>query len=419
MPAADTAAGLTEFGRRGAGTNSERLAAQWLCDEASTGLRAASLETFWSRPSWALAHGWHVLVAVIGSLIAVSSPTLGGVLLLVSLLSILADWLTGRSLGRRLTPERASQNVVSRADARAGVAGTAIPPPTRLIVTANYDAGRAGLAYRPALRRAAQATRRLTAGGRGTPGWLGWLVIEQVWLLAVAIVRSGGTGGAAIGAIQLIPTVALVLELAFLLELAAADFGPAAGDNASGTAVAIALVRALDAAPPRHLAVELLLQGAGDGQMIGLSRHLRTRRRELSRGNAVVLGIGPCGAGQPRWWTGDGALVPLRFHRRLRELAATLADPAAGIEALPYRGRGCSPAMPARARGIPAITLGCLDDRGLARHSHQAADVAANLDAGAMDALLQFGLMFVDALDADLARGAAASAPAGVSAAHL
>jgi hypothetical protein len=407
MPATQTAAQLTEFTRRGAGTDAERRAALWLREETASSRREATIETFWCRPNWALAHSWHLVLGIAGSLVMVSDPTLGGALVLVALISILADWFTGRSPGRRLTPERASQNVVSRPL-------TADRPPAdpdagqrlRLIVTANYDAGRADLIHRSWLHRATGLPRRLAGDGRLTPGWLGWLVIAHMWLLAVAILRHGsaGTTSPAVGILQLIPTVVLVLALALLLESAAADIGPGAADNAAGTAVAVALTRALDAAPPRRVAVELVLQGAGDGQMIGLARHLRGRRKQLVRRNTIVLGIGPCGPGPPHWWTGDGSLVPLRYHRRLRQLAEQLADAEPALDARPHRGRGTAPAMPARLRGIPAINLGSLDARGLAAGSHTAQDTAENLDPQALDELLQFALMLVDAIDSDLVR---------------
>jgi hypothetical protein len=450
MSATQTAAQLSEFARRGAGTDAERRAALWLREETESQRREATIETFWCRPNWALAHCWHLLLGIAGSLVMVSDPTLGGALVLVSLVSILADWLTGRSPGRRLTPERASQNVVARpldadlptadlpaadlpatdlptADLAAAdlpTAGSDAGERLRLIVTANYDAGRAGLIHRSWLRRATGLPRRLAGNGRFTPGWLGWVVIAHVWLLVVAVLRDGssGTTSSAVGALQLIPTVVLVLALALLLESAAADFGPAAADNAAGTAVALALVRALDAAPPRRLAVELVLQGAGDGQMIGLARHLRAHRKWLRPGNTIVLGIGPVAAGQPRWWTADGPLVPLRYQHRLRNLAAQLADPETGFDARPHRGRGTAPAMPARLRGIPAINVGSLDARGLAAGSHTAQDTAEKLDSRALDELLQFALMLVDSIDSDLVRRKtappAATAPA-TAAAHL
>jgi hypothetical protein len=425
MSATQTAAQLTEFARRGAGTDAERRAALWLREETESRRREAMIETFWCRPNWALAHSWHLMLGIAGSLVMVSDPTLGGALVLVALISILADWLTGRSPGRRLTPERASQNVVSRPlDAERPAAGTDAAERVRLIVTANYDAGRADLIHRPWLRQATGLPRRLAGDGRFTPGWLGWLVIAHVWLLVVAVLRHGSsqTTSPAVGILQLIPTVVLVLALALLLESAAADIGPAAADNAAGTAVALALIRALDAAPPRRMAVELVLQGASDGQMIGLARHLRGRGKRLVRSNTIVLGIGPCGPGSPHWWTGDGNLVPLRYHPRLRQLAGQLADPETGLDARAHRGRGTAPAMPARLRGIPAINVGALDARGLSARSHTAQDAAESLDPRALDELLQFTLMLVDAIDSDLVRrttDALTAATPAPAAAHL
>ncbi|MFZ1996321.1 MAG: hypothetical protein WAU75_19575, partial [Solirubrobacteraceae bacterium] len=291
MPALDTATQLAGFERRGAGTDAERRAAVWLADQLRGRRRRATLQTFWCRPNWALAHAWHTLAAIIGSLLAVHHGFLGGAITLGALLCVCGDVLTGYSPGRRLTREHASQNVVSHVTAPSRGAGTTAAvqdavPRVRLIVTANYDAGRTGLVYRNWLRAPAARLRRLT--GSLSPGWAGWLAIAMAWLVVVAIERHRGFDGTSIGVLQLIPTAALVLALALLLELAGAPFGPAAADNGMGAAVAIALVRALDAAPPRQLDVELVLQGAGDAGMVGLRRHLRSRRGELHPGNTVV-----------------------------------------------------------------------------------------------------------------------------------
>lgn len=413
MGAAETVTGLAQFDRRGAGTDSERRAALWLCGELQASGHDARLETFWCRPSWAFAHAWHVALGLAGSLVAVSHPSIGGAMILVAILSVIADAVTGLSPGRRLTPERASQNVVvdggaeagagvvAGADAGGGAAGVG-DGRVRLIVTANYDAGRMGLAYRDRVRAACARLRSLTGGL--SPGWLGWLVIGLVWLLAVAILRLEGTRGTTAGIAQLLPTVALVIVLAMLIELASADFGPAAGDNGSGVATALALARALDAGPPARLTVELVLQGAGEGDAIGLRRYLRSRREALNVTNTVVLGIAPCSAGRPRWWVSDGSLVPVGYFRRLRALCADVARAEANLVAQPHRGRGVTPALPARAHGLPAITIGCLDARGLVPRSHTPRDTAASVDSGALDAALAFALELVDAIDADVGR---------------
>ncbi len=386
---------LAAFERRGPGTDAERRAARRLARELFAAGYKVRTETFWCRPNWALAHAWHVALALAGSLLSVSQPTVGAALLTVALLSVLADGFFGVSPGRRLTPERASQNVVARAARNdADEAG-------RLIVTANYDAGRTALIYRDVLRRPAAWLRR--TAGRLALGWVAWLSLTIIWSLAVAVIRADQHHPPhSLGVVQLPPTVALVLALALLLEAAAATYGPAANDNASGTAVAIALANTLRAGPPRNLKVELVLQGAGEGQEIGLRRHLRTHRAELARATTVVLGIAASGEGHVHHWLSDGRLLPLRYARALTDLVDTDG----------HRGRGATPALPARSRALPAITIGCLDERGLPPRSHQAADVVDAVDEAALGRALQVALVLVDEIDASLAPAEAPATPA-------
>jgi hypothetical protein len=389
----ETTAMLAGFERRGPGTDAERRAARQLDRELTAAGHEVRTESFWCRPNWALAHAWHVALALAGSLLSVSQPTVGAALLGAALLSVLADALTGVSPGRRLTPERASQNVVTRTSAQRGDQGTNADR-TRLIITANYDVRRTALVYRDALRRPAAWLRR-TAGPLAL-GWLAWLSITITWSLAIAIVRATEHHPPhALGVIQLPPTVALVLALALLLEAGAAAYGPAAIDDASGAAVAIALADALRAGSPRNLTVELVLQGAGTGDEIGMRRYLRTHRTELTNATTIVLGIAPCGGGHIQHWLSDGRLIPLRYSRTLRELCARL-DAGAG-----YRGRGATPAFPARARGLPAIAIGCLDREG------------ESVGETALNRTLELALVLVDAIDAMLApEPASSTAPA-------
>ncbi len=397
----ETTAMLAAFERRGPGTDAERRAARRLAQELFRAGHKVRTESFWCRPNWALAHAWHVALALAGSLLSVSQPTIGAAMLGAALLSVLADGLIGVSPGRRLTPERASQNVIAQ-----GPEHPAEEPAgdrTDLVITANYDAGRTALVYRNALRRPAARLRGIA--GPLALGWVAWLSLIIAWSLAVAVIRAiQHHPPSALGAIQLPPTVLLVLAVALLLEAAAAAYGPAANDNASGTAVAIALVDALKAGAPRNLSIELVLQGAGEGQEIGLRRYLRTHG--ANRAGTIVLGIAPCGAGHVTHWLSDGRLIPLRYSRTLRQLSAGL-DGGSG-----HRGRGATPALPARARGLPALALGCLDPEGLPPRSHQAADVTEAIDEAALGRALQAALVLVDEIDASLSPGAAPATPA-------
>jgi hypothetical protein len=400
----EVASQLQGFPGRGAGTDAERRAGEWLAMELLRRLRGRAqrrdvgIETFWSRPNRALAQGSHAALALAGSLVSVASPRTGGAMLLAALVFVVADALTGISPGRWIAREHASQNVVAvptRDD------DPASPNSLHLVITANYDTGQAGLAYRDPLRGAAARVRQALRGK--TLGWQGWLAVAILWALVTAILRLRGHDSTIIGLAQLLPTFALLVAIALLGELAVADWSPGAGDNGSGVGVALALARALAYSPPRHMNVEVVLTGAGDGEGIGLRRYLRVRRTTHRAGNTVVLGISPCAAGDLRWWRTDGSLFPLRYGSRLLSLAQQVAEENPQFRAAPYAGRGTTPAFPARQARVPGLTIGCLDERGLVPRSHQATDVADALDQGAHDRAVQFGLMLVDAIDAVLA----------------
>jgi acetylornithine deacetylase/succinyl-diaminopimelate desuccinylase-like protein len=207
-----------------------------------------------------------------------------------------------------------------------------------------------------------------------------------------------GVSKSTVGAVQVIPTIGLVIAVPLLLDLAGADWSPGANDNASGVAVAMALATALDTAPPAGLAVDLVLAGAGEGGGIGLRKYLSANRRTLLPSNAVVLGIAPTGGGRPRWWVGDGQFIAFRTSATLKRLAAETAAGEPHLNAAPHRGRGATPAFAALKRRLPAIAIGCLDERGLAPRSHQAGDTEDRIDPKSLDDALQFALVLVDAI---------------------
>jgi hypothetical protein len=403
--------GLVGFAGRGAGSDAERRAADWLAKRCAPINPDAEVETFWCRPNWAAAHLWHIALAVAGSLTALASPIAGIVLLGLALASLVSDSLAGVSLGRRLTPERASQNVVAPGPEES-------PGATRLIITANYDAGRVGLAYRRPLRAATATVTRTFRGA--APGWLGWTAFAIVWLLVVTSLRQAGHHSQLIGAIQFPPTIGLVIGFALLLELSTGNWSPGANDNASGVSAALAVADALHTVPPRHLTVELVLAGADASDQIGLRRYLRARRRMLTpprgpRGRrqapAVVLGLGPCGSGTPYWWLSDGSLLPLRFSPTLRRIAQQVAQGEPHLVARPHRGRGSTGAFAARSAGLPALTIGCLEGHGLATNSHQKTDLPDTVDRQAIDHAVQFALLLIDGIDAAVGEAQREPAP--------
>jgi hypothetical protein len=59
---------LVGFAGRGAGSDAERRAADWLAKRCAPLRPDAEVETFWCRPNSAAAHLWHLALAIAGSL---------------------------------------------------------------------------------------------------------------------------------------------------------------------------------------------------------------------------------------------------------------------------------------------------------------------------------------------------------------
>jgi hypothetical protein len=384
-----TVEGLCGFPARSAGSDAERRAAGWLRDRLAAQEREAAFEVHWVRPHWPTIHLVHALAGVVGSLVSTASAVAGVAVVAVALLSTLLE-LSGRpSPGRLLSFRRATQNVVS-------------PPPrarsrrVRLVVVAAYDAARRGLVFRPAFRRFDAAMRAHTRGWWPPP--LLWMALTLALLTATTAVRAAGYDPSWLAVVQLVPTVALLVAIALLADIALSDPAPDAS-GASAVAVAMALVAALDAQPLARLDVELVLAGAGDGPALGAGAYVRKRRRRWDAARLAVIEVRPCGAGRPALWVTDGPLVPLKLHPGLIELTRT-ADPAAS----PQRGRDASAAYRARQARWPAIALGALDAHGIAPLRRVSDDEPDTVDPKAMEATLELAVALVTALDEDLAR---------------
>jgi hypothetical protein len=401
MDPMDIVTGLARIGPRGPGTDGERRAARFLQERLRDAGREAELEPEWVRPQWTWVHAMHAALGVVAGLVAISSPAVGLGILVALLVSSSLDVAGRAHLLRRLTPERATQNVVSPPSAATRGGRERV---VRLIITAHYDAPRGGLVYRDAVRRCSARLRRVTRGL--TPGPLAVVPLALAGLAVVAGARLAAAEPSWLGVAQLVPTVALLAALAAFVDIGLTGTVPGAGDPASGAAVALALADALDREPPRRLAVEVVMAGGGDGPALGMRAYVRGRRRSYAPAATALLHLAACGRGYPRWWVSDGALVPLRFHPRLAALAADAAAEERHLGAQPRRGRGFSGAYRARLARWPAITVGCLEDDSWAPGAHRPTDTAERVDPRALERALEFCLALVDRLDEDLGSAA-------------
>jgi hypothetical protein len=336
---------------------------------------------------------------VAGSLIALAQPLAGLAILVVAAVSASLDLLGSGHLLRRITPERATQNLVSPPTPATASGAQRI---VRLVIVGHYDAPRGGLVRRRGLRRLAALAQGL---GRGyLPGALAIIPLALLWLGGVAAARAAGVEARWLDVIQLLPTLVLLAALALLVDSGLSRVGPGAGDPASGAAVALALAAALDRSPPRHLAVELVLAGAGDGPSLGMRGFVRRRRRRYVPESTAVLHLSACGRGQPVWWTVDGPLASRRLHPRLTALCAQVAREHPSLGARPHRGHGSGAGWRARLAGWPALTIGSLGRDGLVPDAGRDTDTPERVDPRAMRDVLAFARELVDRLDADLGK---------------
>src|SRR4051794_25268699 len=316
---------------RFAGTDAERRAAVH-CTSALRAIgRSPRTQTPWFRPQRDAPRALHALLGIAGSVVCVDHHPTGLALAAAALVLSLLE-AGGLPLAALPFPRRATQNVV---------AAPIDDPPgaVRLVLTASADERRDSVLGRTAAR----------VRGAAVPGPAGLLDLALLAVTACAGARMAGAGGTALGIVQLIPTALLILLFAGYLE-AALSARPAPGQSGAGPAVAIALAEALDARPPRRLAVEVLIAGAGQAGAAGMRAYVRAHRGQLAPEEVVVLHL--VGADGPlRYMAREGERFALRLHPRLAEMAGAIPG------SVRSESRFTSGARVARGARWPALTL--------------------------------------------------------------
>ncbi len=365
------------FGARGPGSDSERRAAHHLAGRLHALGREARLESFGAWPSWPLAFAIHAGLAIAGSALSVDAPVAGAALALTAVLLTLLDVSGTLVTTRRLLVRRSSQNVISWGDRDA---------PGALLLVAHYDSGRGGLVRRDAWRR------RLTPVGPLNPYF--WSLVA---VLVCCLVRLAGVEGTWLSVVQFVPTVALVVASALLLDMALSAVREGENDNASGVALALRLA---EHAAPELFGVHVLLTGSQNALADGMRSFVRAHGDELPRESTVVLNLDEVGAGSPRYTRREGAIPALRSHPQLVRLCAESGEE---VPALPFSNRVVSDGFVARSAGIAATTISCREEGGWA---------SRRLEEDALSAAEAFCLELIGRLDAELGPELAALAGA-------
>jgi hypothetical protein len=324
-----------------AGTDAERRAALACAAKLRAAGRSPRVQTLWFRPQRDVPRIVHALLGIAGSVVAVKHHPVGLGLaaggLVLSLLEAGGVPVVALPFARRAT-----QNVVAPPLDDA-------PGAIRLVLTASADDPRDSF-----LGRIARRTR-----GAPLPGPAGLLDVALAAVAGCAGARLAGAGGTALGVVQLVPTIVLILLFAGYVEAAIAS-RPARRGGAEVAAVAVATAAALDVRPPRRMVVEVLIAGAGESGAAGMRAYVRANRRRIAPEQVVVVHLVP-GPAPLRFHVREGERFALRLHPRLAELAAELPGAQAS------EGRELTAARVARGARWPALTLcGPPSDLGVA-----------------------------------------------------
>jgi hypothetical protein len=394
---------LCSFERRLTGTDAERRAANRLAGRLRQLGRRADIEPIHVHPQTGLIFALHALVAFAGSLVSVEIPALGFALVLIAATSMYLDVNARAYLLRRLFFRRASQNVVSR--------GSNPGVPARLLISAHYDAARAGTVFSPRAVRMLAWLQRAFPFPMGPSRILFWSIAV---LLPFAGVRMAGIDTSALAVLQLLPTLAILLAIFGSVDVALSSVVPGANDNASGVATVMSLADELERDQPRNLDVWVLFTGGEESLMQGMRAFLRTHEEAFDPASTFLLNINAVGRGDVRYVVGEGLAVSYELGSRLTELASALAEAtqeAGASRAGPLRHGFATDALPARLHGIPATTLTCLEPRApVPANVHTAADLPSALDPEAMASAHDFALELIRLLDRDIGRSAGAGA---------
>jgi hypothetical protein len=331
---------VDEVGPRPPGSDAERRAAQLLVGRLEELGRDAELQTFSVWPAWATGYAINCAVAVVGSVLAVTSAVLGTAVVLAATILTFLD-LSGISpTTRRLLGRRASQNVVSWGDRE---------KPGDLFLVAHYDSGPV-------------RTRPLR------PMFLAFLV-----LLACCVLRVAGMEGTAFTVVQFIPTAALIVYIALLLDLSLSPAAPGENDNASGVAAVLRLAERLGTELD-YFGVHVVFTGSQKAMAQGMRAFLKAHRRELKPSDTVVLNLDAVGGGDLRLTKSEGPLLPAKSHPQLQ----SRADLEATTSREPSDGYAASSA------GLPAVTITGeghrLEEDAIGQAEEVAVQIAEGLD---------------------------------------
>lgn len=378
---------LAALPARGAGTEGERRAADWLREQGEKLGYDVEIQPFRTpRHTLYVGPAFVAGLLIVAIVLAGVWPPVAFALALLSFIPLIGEVLGSGPNFDLILPMRPSQNVFFRP-------GKAKPEGNSkdiqdVIVVAHYDAQWGSLLFAPAFRPFLQPFFYATYGGFG----LGLVAVVLRWVLPTA------------GITSIVTYVALSLLVLcggfLLLSQGTGKTVPGANDNGSGVAVALAVAEEWAHKPADKVRLAVLFTGAEEVGLRGMHHFVKGARAQGLGSDTIFVNLDNVGGGRLRYMLGEGMVGYQHYDAALVALAGRLAEEF-DTDVLPLENilLPTDALVPAKA-GYPAITfLATREDESIPEY-HWHTDTLENVDRTTVEQTERFVKRFVEELAA-------------------
>lgn len=367
-----------ELPHRGGITDRERRAAEYLAHRLEEYTPYTQIEDFYSIDAYPYLFAMYYAEFLFVGILSIWWPWVAFGYGLAVFLLYMAEF-TGYSAMSRFLPHFETQNITARFPCENAK--------RLVVVTAHYDSPKAYPWTKP--------------------GWTKRIRERHLWLVVamVAVIMTCGAQGFNVFAGQAFRIDLAVRGAAVLALLTAAGalygsarrtgFTAGANNNASGTAVLLALAEKLQARPPESSEVLLVATGAKEMWLSGM-RHL-FRGLTVDKSSTFFLNVAGVGAGTLRYMTGEGMLHVYSAGRTLVR-AAQDVGPAYGARPMVWRNLPTDALIPL-ARGYEAMTVTAIAENDIPLEWNRQTDTVGRVDRDVLNRATDFVEALVRRID--------------------
>ncbi|MBU4444627.1 MAG: M20/M25/M40 family metallo-hydrolase [Candidatus Marinimicrobia bacterium] len=372
MKAKDILQQLSSFPHRGATSNEEKKAAEFLKQSLDGKKITADIESFKAISTYS----WEVILISIlmiaGLIISPWLAKLGTAIVLLGFWSYTRHFMGHSTIFTKFIPKKISQNVVAKIPAQQETA-------RNIILMAHYDSARASSIFAPKMVKNFRKTFLLNT-------YIG--VVSIVWAYM------GDYWGATIWfkiVCGLLALNHLVNVIIHIHREVVHRFVPGINDNGSGVAAVFEIAERLKNSPLQNSNLWIVFTGCEEAGIQGAKAFLDQHCADLPVESTFLINLDNIGYGNLHYATGEGMLLYYKYDESLINLCDSLAEQPeySDIRPLEYR-RAYFDALVFTQHGYPSTTLIALDDQGLIPNWHWYSDTIDNIDYNTIQHTVDF-----------------------------